>query len=94
MKLKLANSFNGMLTPIKKNLFQNQQVNTKTLPRQFEQSKKSALPIYDSCCPQGISSSTGISKLCFIRCYSKGMKTDMKDIENYNFLMPQEVEII
>lgn len=78
-----------MLTPIikkKKNLFQNQQVNTKTLPRQYEQSKKSA--IYDICCPQGSSSSTGISKLCFMRCYSEGMKADMKDIENYDFLMP------
>lgn len=84
------NSFNGMLTtPTKKdkNLFQNQQVNTMTMTREFEQSKKSASPIYDICCQQGMASSTGMSKLCFIRCYSK-------DVDNYDYLMPQEVDII
>ncbi|XP_037029820.1 uncharacterized protein LOC119069782 isoform X2 [Bradysia coprophila] len=95
-KSKLVNSFNGMLTPTPKdrNLLQNHPANTMTMTRQFEQSKKLASPIYDMCCQQGMYGSTGISKLCFVRCYSRGMKVDMEDIENYDYSMPQEVEII
>lgn len=62
--------------------------------RQFEQIKKATLPIYDMCCQQGMSSNTGMSKLCYVRCYSEGLKTDSRDGKNYDFLMPQEVEII
>lgn len=84
----------GMPTQTDRNIIQKQQVNTVTMTHQVEQSKKSALPIYDICCQQGLSSSTGMSKLCFVRCYSKGLKMDMKDIDNYDFMMPQDLETI
>ncbi len=87
-----------MLTPTPKD--KNQLVNTMAVTRQYEQSKRFASPIYDICCQKGMySSSTGISKLCFVRCYSSdgyvdGLKMNLKDVENYGYLMPQEVEII
>lgn len=93
-KSKFLHSFTGMPTQTDRNIVQKQQVNTVTMTRQTEQSKKSALPIYDICCQQGLSSSTGISKLCFVRCYSKGLKMDMKDIKNYDFMMAQDLETI
>lgn len=82
----------------KGSLSQNQQVNAMTMNGQIKESKRSALPIHDICCQQGLVGSNGISKLCFVRCYSKDIKTDMKDMkdmENYDYKMtPQEVEII
>lgn len=103
-KLKLGNYYNHLLTKTKRssdaanNYFRNQKgsVSQKQQVNQpIKESKKSALPIHDICCQQGMAGSNGISKLCFVRCYSKGMKMDLKDMENYDYkMMPQEVEII
>lgn len=97
----MGNYFKGMLTGKKENsdvmtsyfknkkgkVFQNQQVNTMTMTRQFE--KSAMYPIYDMCCQKELSRSNRISKLCFVRCYNDGVKTDSAEI-----VTPQEVGII
>lgn len=62
--------------------------------RQIQKSKKSATPLHDMCCQQGFAGSNGISKLCFIRCYGKGMKIELNDMGNYDSKMtPQELDL-